>query len=122
MGNLGKNNRNITDTKVTNFRMYRVNKHWIFASAMLLSLLGSGVMLENTASADTVNSEVTTVKVDQSHVDKGTNDTAQNESANKEADTNPQGKTTNQTVVDENQSQSNVTDNTNRTDSKSRYH
>ncbi|WP_286121065.1 Ig-like domain-containing protein [Pediococcus pentosaceus] len=118
MGNLGKNNRNITDTKVTNFRMYRVNKHWIFASAMLLSLLGSGVMLENTASADTVNSEVTTVKVDQSHVDKGTNDTAQNESANKEADTNPQGKTTNQTVVDENQSQSNVTDNTNRTDSK----
>ena len=51
-----KNHRGVVDSKVSNFKMYKVNKHWIFASALMLSMLGAGMMQTDTAAhADTVN-------------------------------------------------------------------
>ncbi|MCQ0079910.1 hypothetical protein DPX20_09030 [Pediococcus acidilactici] len=51
-----KNHHGVVDSKVSNFKMYKVNKHWIFASALMLSMLGAGMMQTDTAAhADTVN-------------------------------------------------------------------
>ena len=51
-----KNHRDVVDSKVSNFKMYKVNKHWVFASALMLSMLGAGMMQTDTAAhADTVN-------------------------------------------------------------------
>ncbi|MDD9324102.1 Ig-like domain-containing protein, partial [Pediococcus acidilactici] len=51
-----KNHHGVVDSKVSNFKMYKVNKHWIFASALMLSMLGAGIMQTDTAAhADTVN-------------------------------------------------------------------
>ncbi|RXA15768.1 hypothetical protein EQ833_00260 [Pediococcus acidilactici] len=50
------NHRGVVDSKVSNFKMYKVNKHWVFASALMLSMLGAGMMQTDTAAhADTVN-------------------------------------------------------------------
>ena len=51
-----KNHKDVVDSKVSNFKMYKVNKHWVFASALMLSMLGAGMMQTDTAAhADTVN-------------------------------------------------------------------
>ncbi|QOP73628.1 Ig-like domain-containing protein [Pediococcus acidilactici] len=51
-----KNHHGVVDSKVSNFKMYKVNKHWVFASALMLSMLGAGMMQTDTAAhADTVN-------------------------------------------------------------------
>ena len=42
-----KNHRDVVDSKVSNFKMYKVNKHWVFASALMLSMLGAGMMSTN---------------------------------------------------------------------------
>ena len=51
-----KNHRDVVDSKIGNYKMYKVNKHWVFASALMLSMLGAGMMQTDTAAhADTVN-------------------------------------------------------------------
>ncbi|WP_171030815.1 Ig-like domain-containing protein [Pediococcus stilesii] len=56
----GNKNNNVTDAKVTNFRMFKVKKQWIFASAVMLSMLGAGMAGTYEAKADTVDTETTT--------------------------------------------------------------
>ncbi|MBF7126133.1 KxYKxGKxW signal peptide domain-containing protein [Pediococcus pentosaceus] len=43
--------------------MYKANKHWIFASAVMLSLLGTGMVSTSNAKADTVNDTVQTTTI-----------------------------------------------------------
>ncbi|MEE6658308.1 Ig-like domain-containing protein [Pediococcus acidilactici] len=51
-----KNHKGVVDSKVSNFKMYKVNKHWVFASALMLSMLGAGMMQTDTAAhADSTN-------------------------------------------------------------------
>ncbi|MGX9798511.1 Ig-like domain-containing protein [Pediococcus acidilactici] len=51
-----KNHKGVVDSKVSNFKMYKVNKHWVFASALMLSMLGAGMMQTDTAThADSTN-------------------------------------------------------------------
>ncbi|KAF0465369.1 hypothetical protein GBP04_06220 [Pediococcus acidilactici] len=51
-----KNHRDVVDSKIGNYKMYKVNKHWVFASALMLSMLGAGMMQTDAAAhADTVN-------------------------------------------------------------------
>lgn len=53
-----RNRENIVDIENKNFKMYKANKHWIFASAVMLSLLGTGMVSTSNAKADTVNDTV----------------------------------------------------------------
>ena len=56
MNKNSKNHQGVVDSKVGNYKMYKVNKHWVFASAVMLSMLGAGMMhTESSAHADTVN-------------------------------------------------------------------
>ncbi|MCZ3393685.1 KxYKxGKxW signal peptide domain-containing protein, partial [Enterococcus faecium] len=43
--------------------MYKANKHWVFASAVMLSLLGTGMVSTSNAKADTVNDTVQTTAI-----------------------------------------------------------
>ena len=57
------------DSKITNFRMYKVKKHWIFAAATLFTILGSSIVSESNVKADTAkidNQDSTTIKNQQS--------------------------------------------------------
>ncbi|MCT1175246.1 hypothetical protein EFL85_00185 [Pediococcus pentosaceus] len=58
-----RNRENIVDIENKNFKMYKANKHWIFASAVMLSLLGTGMVSTSNAKADTVNDTVQTTAI-----------------------------------------------------------
>ena len=58
-----RNRENIVDIENKNFKMYKANKHWIFASAVMLSLLGAGMVSTSNAKADTVNDTVQTTAI-----------------------------------------------------------
>lgn len=50
------------DQKVTNFKMYKAGKKWVFSSAILLSMLGAGIVSTQSAHADTVSKTTTAVQ------------------------------------------------------------
>ncbi|WFC00121.1 Ig-like domain-containing protein [Pediococcus pentosaceus] len=58
-----RNRENIIDIENKNFKMYKANKHWVFASAVMLSLLGTGMVSTSNAKADTVNDTVQTTAI-----------------------------------------------------------
>ncbi|WP_420223018.1 KxYKxGKxW signal peptide domain-containing protein [Pediococcus acidilactici] len=49
-----KNHRDVVDSKIGNYKMYKVNKHWVFASALMLSMLGAGMMQTDTSQRSAV--------------------------------------------------------------------
>jgi hypothetical protein len=70
-------NLRIADKKVSNFRMFKVKKQWVFASAMMLSMLGAGMMNTYDAKADTVSPDtVTSVSADNTNQQKTADSTA----------------------------------------------
>lgn len=82
------NKNNIVDSKVTNFKMFKVNKRWIFASAVMLSMLGAGAVGTQSASADTVDATTSAKVIDQTT----------NEDSNSQVTTSVQSTATNATV------------------------
>ena len=46
-----------TNSGKVNFRMYKVNKHWVFSCATALTIAAAGLAYGNVAHADTVNSQ-----------------------------------------------------------------
>lgn len=46
-----------TNSGKVNFRMYKVNKHWVFSCATALTIAAAGLAYGNVANADTVNSQ-----------------------------------------------------------------
>jgi hypothetical protein len=80
-----RNKNEIVDSKVTNFKMYKVNKKWVFASALMLSMLGAGMAGSYEVKADVVSPDTTTISITQQAEQKATTDQALTTTATSQA-------------------------------------